>query len=323
MRHRPLGASGLVVSVVGLGCNNFGKRLDLDGTREVVSAALDVGITFFDTADSYGNKGGSERLLGETLGRRRREVVLATKFGSDMAGAYGPDFDARASRRYIRTAVEGSLRRLRTDYIDLYQLHKPDFGTPLEETLAALTDLVRDGKVRYVGSANLAAWQVADAAWIARSARLVPFISAQNEYSLLERQAERELVPACLRHGVGLIPFYPLAGGLLTGKYSLHAAGTAPGRLSDRLGGYDRSVLDRVEALRRLAAERARSPLDYAIGGLAAKPAVASVIAGAMSATQVRANAAAGDWQPDGDDLAALDAVAPPGVSSATPAGPP
>ena len=273
---------------------------------------------------SYGNKGGSERLLGETLGRRRDEVVLATKFGSDMAGAYGPDFNARASRRYVRSAVEGSLRRLRTDYIDLYQLHRPDFATPLEETLARPHRPGAGGE----GALRRAAATSRPGRWPMRpgspgSARLVPFISAQNEYSLLERQAERELVPACLRHGVGIIPYYPLAGGLLTGKYAGQAAGTASGRLTDRLAGYDRSVLDRVEGCGRLAAERGRSLLDLAIGGLAAQPAVASVIAGAMSAAQVRANAAAGDWQPDADDLAALDAVAPPGVSSATPAGPP
>lgn len=323
MRHRRLGSSGLVVSTVGLGCNNFGKRLDLGGTREVVAAALDAGITFFDTADSYGNKGGSERLLGETLGRRRDSVVLGTKFGSDMAGAYGPDFNARASRRYVRRAVEGSLRRLQTDYIDLYQLHWPDPATPFEETLAALTDLVREGKVRYVGSSNLAAWQVSDAAWTAREARLVPFISAQNEYSMLERQAERELVPACLRHGVGVIPYYPLAGGLLTGKYAGHPIGAMAGRLTDRLAGYGRGVFDRVDAFGRIAAERGRSLLELAIGALAAQPAVASVIAGATSAAQVRANAAAGDWQPDPDDLAAINEVAPRGTSSSTPAGPP
>ena len=323
MRHRPVGASGLVVSTVGLGCNNFGKRLDRGGTREVVFAALDAGITFFDTADTYGNKGGSERLLGEALGGRRDDVVLATKFGGDMAGAYGPDFNARASRRYVRRAIEGSLRRLQTDYVDLYQLHWPDFATPLEETLHVLTDLVREGKVRYAGSSNLAAWQVADAAWVARDARLVPFISAQNEYSLLERQAERELVPACLRYGVGIIPYYPLAGGLLTGKYGGYPSGAASGRLTDRLAGYRPSVLDRVERLRAYAAERGRSLLDVAIGGLAAQPGVVSVIAGATSAAQVRANAAAGDWQPHGDDLAALNTVAPPGESSATPHGRP
>ena len=288
----------------------------------MVFAALDAGINLFDTADTYGNKGGSERLLGETLGRRRDEVVVATKFGGDMAGAYGPDFHARASRRYVRRAVEGSLRRLQTDYIDLYQLHWPDFATPLEETLDALTDLVREGKVRYVGSSNLAAWQVTDAAWIARQARLVPFISAQNEYSLLERQAERELVPACLRHGVGIIPYYPLAGGLLTGKYAGQPTDGAPGRLTGRLAGYPPSVLDRVERLRAFAAERGRSLLDLAIGGLAAQPGVASVIAGATSAAQVRANAAAGDWRP-GDDVTALNAVAPPAESNSTPAGPP
>src|SRR5690348_7813731 len=199
MRFRRLGASGLAVSVVGLGCNNFGTRLDLDATRAVVDAALDAGVTLFDTADVYGQ---SEDLLGEILQGRRDQVVLATKFGMDRRGALGPDWGARGSRRYIRLAVESSLRRLRTDWIDLYQLHAPDAHTPLEETLAALDELVTAGLVRYIGSSNFTGWQVVDADWIARDAHRARFVSAQNQYSLLDRDAERELVPACLRAGV-------------------------------------------------------------------------------------------------------------------------
>ncbi len=203
MEYRRLGDSGLAVSAVGLGCNNFGRRIDLEATRAVVHAALDAGITLFDTADSYGE---SETFLGEVLAERRADVVLATKFGSDLGGALGADWGARGGRRYVRRAVERSLRRLRTDHLDLYQLHRPDPHTPLEETLAALTELVTEGKVRYIGSSNFAGWQVADADWTARSHGLERFVSAQNEYSLLDRAAEVELLPACRRFGVGCCP---------------------------------------------------------------------------------------------------------------------
>src|SRR4051812_45300988 len=217
---RRLGRSGLAVSAVGLGCNNFGTRLDLDGSRAVVEAALDAGVTLFDTSDSYGGEPGrSEDFLGQILEGRRDDVVIATKFGSHLKGLLGPDRGARGSRRYIRRAVEGSLRRLRTDHIDLYQLHFPDRLTPIEETLSALTELVDEGKVRYIGSSNLSAWEVADADWTARTSGLQPFISAQNEYSLLERGVEAELVPALERFGLGLLPYFPLASGLLSGKY--------------------------------------------------------------------------------------------------------
>src|SRR4029453_3438537 len=218
--HRRLGDSGLVVSVVGIGCNNFGRKLDADGTREVVDAALDAGITLFDTADIYGTPHGtSEELLGAALKGRRDEIVLATKFGMNMEGLNGNDFGARGSRRYIVRAVEASLRRLETDYIDLYQLHEPDPATPIEETLAALDDLVRSGKVRYIGHSNFSGWQAADAAWVAQTRHLPPFVSAQNRYSLLNRGVETELVPALERFGLGLLPFFPLEMGLLTGKY--------------------------------------------------------------------------------------------------------
>src|SRR4051812_18351774 len=216
MTFRRLGRSGLAVSTVGIGCNNFGLRLGPDESRPVVHAALDAGITLFDTSDSYGD---SEVILGELLEGRRDDVVLATKFGSDVKGRNGPDGGARGSRRYIRRAVESSLRRLRTDRIDLYQLHRPDPLTPIEETLAALTELVRAGKVRYIGSSNFTGWQVAEAEWMSRTRGLERMISAQNEYSWLERGLERDVVPALEHYGVGLLPYFPLASGLLTGKY--------------------------------------------------------------------------------------------------------
>jgi aryl-alcohol dehydrogenase-like predicted oxidoreductase len=314
MRYEPLGDSGLVVSVVGLGANNFGRRLDVDGTRAVVDTALDLGINLVDTADIYGNQGGSETLLGEVLRGRREQVVLATKFGMDMGGANGPDWGARGSRRYVRLAVEASLRRLQTDWIDLYQLHQPDGVTPLGESLAALDELVREGKVRYVGSSNLAAWQVADADSIARQAGTSRYISAQNGYSLLDRTIERELTPACVAHRVGILPYFPLANGLLTGKYRRGEAAPPGTRMEDRLAQVRDRTFDRVEALETYARERDLTLLDVAISGLAAQPAVGSVIAGATRPEQVKANAAAGEWQPSADDLAALDAIAPRGT---------
>src|SRR5690606_32328195 len=308
---RPPGTSGRVVSRVGLGCNNFGRRIGPEQTRAVVHAALDAGVTLFDTSDSYGD---SEELLGAALAGRRDEVVVATKFGWDVGGANGPDWGARASRRYVRRAVERSLRRLRTDWIDLYQLHRPDGVTPMEETLAALTDLVREGKVRYIGSSNLAAWQITDADWIARTRGLERFVSAQNHYNLLERGVEAEVVPACLHHGIGLLPYFPLASGLLTGKYRRGEPPPPGTRLADRgLPTADDPRFDVVERLEAFARERGVTLLDVAIGGLAARPAVASVIAGATTPEQVRANVAAGAWRPSAEDLAALDEIAPPG----------
>jgi aryl-alcohol dehydrogenase-like predicted oxidoreductase len=306
MDFRQLGQSGLTVSVVGLGCNNFGGRLDFERTAAVVAAALDEGITLFDTADIYGNRGGSESFLGELLKDRREEVVLATKFGMDMGQ---PLWGARGSRRYVRFAVEGSLRRLQTDWIDLYQPHQPDPKTPIEETLGALDELVQEGKVRYIGSSQLDGWQVADAEWVARSRRSARFISAQNHYNLLERAVEASLVPACLHYGIGILPFFPLASGLLTGKY--RPGGDAPpgSRLAGRLDRIDPTTLAKVEALAAFAAQRGITLLDVAIGGLAARPAVASVIAGATRPEQVKANVAAGRWVPTAEDLAALDEV--------------
>ncbi|AVT32386.1 MULTISPECIES: aldo/keto reductase [unclassified Plantactinospora] len=311
MTYRRLGDSGLVVSVVGVGCNNFGRKLDAAGTRAVVDAALDAGINLFDTADIYGEPhGGSEELLGAALRGRRDDIVLATKFGMSMSGMNGPDLGARGARRYVARAVEASLRRLGTDHIDLYQMHEPDPGTPIEETLRALDDLVRAGKVRYVGNSNFTGWQIADAAWTARTGGYSPFISAQNEYSLLNRGVEAEVVPAAQHFGLGLLPFFPLADGLLTGKYKRGAqppsdsrlAGTSP-RYAARLAS---APWDTIEALEKYAAERGRSLLDVAIGGLAAQPAVTSVIAGATTPDQVRANANAGRWQPTPDDLTTL-----------------
>ena len=307
---RRLGNSGLTVSAVGLGCNNFGMRLGPDESRTVVETALEQGITLFDTSDSYGD---SEEILGAILEGRRDDIVLATKFGSHLKGALGPDRGARGSRRYIRRAVERSLRRLRTDHIDLYQLHRPDPLTPIEETLAALTELVDEGKVRYLGSSNFAAWQVADADWTARSRGLQRFISAQNEYSLLERDVEAELVPACEHFGIGLLPYFPLASGLLSGKYRRGEDVPENTRLRawNMTGVLTDARFDVLEKLQAFADERSVSMLDVAIGGLAAQPAVGSVIAGATSAEQVRANVAAARWVPAEDDLTALDAIVP------------
>ena len=308
MEYRQLGDSGLTVSTVGLGCNNFGRRLDAARTDAVVNAAVDAGITLFDTADVYhGEHGFSEELLGKALGDRRDEVVIATKFGGDMHGANGPDWGVRGSRRYIRKAVESSLQRLGTDWIDLYQLHVPDPVTPIEETLAALTELVAEGKVRYIGSSQFAAWQVVDADWAARTAGLEHFVSAQNRYSLLDREVEDELAPACEHLGLGILPFFPLSSGLLTGKYKRGETppdGTRLATQPDRLANAD---FDKIEALETFAAERDLSLIDVAIGGLAAQPAVASVIAGATTPEQIAQNVAAGLWDPTAADLAALD----------------
>jgi aryl-alcohol dehydrogenase-like predicted oxidoreductase len=309
MEFRHLGESGLVVSVVGLGTNNLGMKLDDEQSREVVHAALDEGITLFDTADSYGE---SERRLGQLLEGTRADVVIATKFGGDVrprGNDNGADWGARGSRRYVRRAVESSLRRLRTDWIDLYQLHRPDPGTPIEETLSALTDLVHEGKVRYVGSSNFAGWQAADAEWTARTRGHERFVSAQNEYNLLKRDVEADLVPALEQYGIGLLPFFPLASGLLTGKYRRGQAAPAGSRIQawGREAVLTDDLFDVLEGLEAFAKTRSVSLLDVAIGWLAAQPAVASVIAGATSREQVAANVAAGAWKPGLDDLAELD----------------
>ncbi|HYQ33324.1 MAG TPA: aldo/keto reductase [Lapillicoccus sp.] len=311
MTYRPLGDSGLMVSAVGVGCNAFSRRVDLDGVRGILSAARDVGVTLLDTADVYGDPpGGSESLLGEALQGQRDEFVVATKFGMDMRGENGRDFGARGSRRYVRLAVEGSLRRLRTDHIDLYQLHVPDEITPIEETLATLTDLVREGKIRYLGCSNFAGWQVADADWTARSAGLERFVSVQNRYSLLDRSIEEEVVPACETFGLGVLPYFPLEYGLLTGKYR-RGQGAPAGSRADldpsRAQWLQDADWDRIEAVEKYAEARDLSVLDVAIAGLAAQPAVSSVISGATSGDQVRTNAAALRWQPTESDLVELD----------------
>ena len=314
MTYQQLGLSGLTVSTVGLGCNNFGARMADEDVPAVVNAAIDTGITLFDTADVYGNAGGSEVLLGEALGSRRGEVIIATKFGSDMRGANGPDWGARGSRRYIRIAVENSLRRLGTDWIDLYQLHEPDPNTPIEETLAALTEIVAEGKVRYIGSSNLAGWEVMDADWTARTSGFEAFTSAQNEYSWLNRSVETELVPALEHTGQSLLPYFPLASGLLTGKYHRGEPAPAGTRLARNSVRLDKANFDLIEAIEAYAAERGLSMLQVAIGGLAAMPTVGSVIAGATSEEQVKQNVAAGLWVPSGDDLEALLEITEPAV---------
>ena len=310
MTYTQLGPSGLTVSTVGLGCNNFGARMADEDVPEVVHAAIDAGITLFDTADVYGNAGGSETLLGQALGSRRAEVVIATKFGGDMQGANGPDWGARGSRRYIRIAVESSLRRLGTDWIDLYQLHTPDPHTPIEETLAALDELVQEGKVRYLGSSNLAGWQVVDADWIARTSGLTGFVSAQNEYSWLNRDDRG-------RAGAGAGPHRPVAAAVLpAGPRPAHRQ-VPPGRGgAGRHAGWpssptrsEQADFDTIEAIEKFAAERGVSLLQIAIGGLAAMPTVGSVIAGATSVDQVEQNVAAGLWSPSEEDLAELQRI--------------
>jgi aryl-alcohol dehydrogenase-like predicted oxidoreductase len=300
MRTRRLGSSDLEVTVVGLGCNNFGGRIDEEAARAVIDAALDAGVTFFDTADVYGNRGGSEEIIGRALAGRRDQVVLATKFGHDL----GDGETARGARPYIRKAIEASLRRLQTDRIDLYQYHRPDGITPLGETLEALHELVQEGTVRAIGSSNFTAAMVEEAAGIASERGLTPFVSEQSEYSWLRRGAEDELLPTCERLGVGFIPYFPLASGLLTGKYAKGEPPPPGTRLHGReLADAD---LDAVERLRAFGERHGASLLEVAIGGLAAVPGVSSVIAGATKPEQVRANAAAGAWEPSREELAEL-----------------
>jgi aryl-alcohol dehydrogenase-like predicted oxidoreductase len=300
--YRRLGSSGLAVSTIGIGCNNFGRRIDDKRADDVVNTALDLGINLFDTADIYGDQAhNSEAVLGAALAKRRDDAVIATKFGGDVQGTNGRDLGARGARRYIRTAVETSLRRLGTDRIDLYQLHFPDAETPVEETMAALDDLVRAGKVLYIGHSNFAGHQIADAAWVARTANLTPFVSAQNRYSLIHRDVENDVLPACEKFGLGLLPYFPLESGLLTGKYKRGEQAPAGTRLagdafSRRLA---EAPWDTIERFEQYAADQGVTPLDVAIGGLLAQPAVASVIAGATTGEQVRANAAAAVWRPE------------------------
>src|SRR3954451_16719889 len=302
MRTRELGRGGPEVSVVGLGTNNFGPRIDFDQAKSVVDAAIEHGITLFDTADIYG-QGTSEDFIGRALEGRRDRVLIATKFGKEMDDN---PHESRGSREYIGSAVEASLRRLRTDVIDVYQMHEPDPSTPIEETLDALHELVAAGKVRHIGSSNYSAEQIEEADRLAHERGLTRFVSAQNHYSLVERGIEVDVLPACERLGIGQLPYFPLASGLLTGKYTRGVAATE-GRLAGREIPEDR--WDRAEALQRFADERGISLLDVAIGGLLAMPAISSVIAGATRPEQVRANVRAGAWRPSADDLAALTAL--------------
>ncbi len=299
---RPFGGSGMEVSSVGLGCNNFGRRVELDGTRAVVDAALSEGITFFDTADIYGGAGKSEELLGKALQGRREQAVLATKFGMDMGDGKGP----RGSPAYIRQAIDGSLRRLRTDVIDVYWYHEPDGETPIAETLGTLHELVQDGKVRAIGASNFDADQLEEADEAARANGLTRFEGVQNEYSLLVRDAERDVLPACERLGLGFVPFFPLARGLLTGKYRRGEPGPEGARLSGRDQIATDEQFDLVDALAEFARERDLPLTAVAVGALLAQSPVCSVIAGATKPAQVQSNAAAGTWTPSDEDMAAL-----------------
>jgi aryl-alcohol dehydrogenase-like predicted oxidoreductase len=308
VNYRKLGNTGMLVSEVGLGCNNFGMRIDLEGTRTVVAKALDLGVTLFDTADNYGNMGGSETLLGEVLGPERPNIVLATKFTSPM---FPGVTRKNASRHYVLSAVEASLRRLKTDWIDLYQMHYHDELTPIEETLRALDDLVRQGKVRYIGCSNMLPWHVVEAQWTSRHHNLHRFATMQAEYSVLVREIEREMLPALEAYNIGLLPYFPLASGLLTGKYSRTSPPPADTRFSawQRLG--DRYTTDAnwdaVEHLRSFCSARGKSMLELAFNWLLSKPAVASVIAGATKPEQVEQNVSAAGWKLTTEDLAEID----------------
>jgi aryl-alcohol dehydrogenase-like predicted oxidoreductase len=307
MEFRSVGRSGLQVSLAGLGCNNFGGRIDADATAAVVGAALEAGITLFDTADIYGG-GHSEEFLGRALGSHRADVIVATKFAMPMGD--GP-YSAGGSRRYVMRAVEASLRRLGTDYIDLYQMHAPDPTTPIEETLDALTDLVHQGKVRYLGSSNFSGWQIADAEWTSRTRGFAHFACAQNEWSLLRRAVEHEVVPACQRFEASLLPYFPLAGGALTGKYRRGEPAPAGTRLVADHGA--RWLTDanfaRIEALEGFATEHGHTVGELALAWLAAQRVVCSVIAGATRPEQVRENVAALEWRLSRDDRRSIDAL--------------
>jgi aryl-alcohol dehydrogenase-like predicted oxidoreductase len=310
MELRNLGSSGLRVSAVGLGCNNFGGRIDLAATRAVIDKAFDCGITLFDTADVYGNRGGSESAMGELLGDRRKEIVLASKFGWIMDEARG---HFGGSRRWIMQAVEGSLKRLRTDWIDLYQFHKPDPLTPIDETLRALDDLVRQGKVRYIGVSNMPAWQVVQAAWTARELGTHGFVSYQDEYSLLVRDIEKELMPAAKAYGLGLLPYFPLASGLLTGKYRRGEAAPAGTRFAGMPNLSERYMtprnMDKVDGLQQFAQARGHTMLELAFSWIAQRPTVASVIAGATRPEQVEQNVKAVGWTLTAEEIAEVEKI--------------
>jgi aryl-alcohol dehydrogenase-like predicted oxidoreductase len=310
MQFRNLGRSGLLVSRIGLGCNNFGGRLDLAGTKAVIHAAIDAGITLFDTADVYGERGGSETLMGEVLGPRRHDIVLASKFAMPMDEA---ETLKGGSRRYIMRAVEASLTRLKTDYLDLYQMHRMDPLTPIEESLRALSDLVSQGKIRYFGCSNFSAWRLVEAQWTARMLDLPGFVSAQDEYSLVKRDHEAELIPALREYGVGLLPYFPLASGLLTGKYRRNAPMPEGARLTNTQRLADRYLTERnwqlAERLADFAEARGHTALELAFSWLLAQSPVASVIAGATRPEQIAQNVQAGSWELSADDLAEIDRI--------------
>ncbi len=309
LRRRRLGAHGPEVSEVGVGTNNFGRRLDKEGAAAVVNAALDLGVNLFDTADIYGG-GDSERFLGAALRGRRDHAVIATKFGMPMEGL--EPSDRRGSREYIRRAIVGSLSRLGVEHVDLYQMHEPDPNTPIAETLGALHELVEEGKVRWLGVSNFAAWQIVDAQWTARSQRLTEITSSQDEYSLLNREIEGEVLPAVEHLGLGLLPYFPLASGLLTGKYRRGQPPPSGTRLAGPAHANwlaDQGRFDKVEALEAFASAHGLSLLQVAIGSLLGRRAVSSVIAGAMSPEQVRANVEATSFIASDDDWRDLDAI--------------
>ncbi|PTM40288.1 aldo/keto reductase [Bosea sp. 124] len=310
MQFRNLGRSGLRVSLVGLGCNNFGGRIDDEAARKVVDAAIEHGITLFDTADVYGNRGSSETVLGALLGARRKDIVLATKFGMDMNDA---GTMKGGSRRYIMSAVEASLTRLKTDWIDLYQFHRADPLTPIDETLRALEDLIRQGKVRYVGCSNMPAWQMADAQWTARDLGIHGFASCQDEYSLLVRGAEKDLVPAARRNGMGLLPYFPLANGLLTGKYKRNAPMPEGARMTREAQRAAEILTDtnwgKTEKLAAFCEARGKTLVELAFSWLAMQPVVSSVIAGATKPEQIAVNVKAADWVLTAEELAEIDAI--------------
>lgn len=311
MEYRNLGASGLQVSAVGLGCNNFGRRCDAAQTKMVVEKAIELGVTFFDTADIYGPRGVSEEYLGAALKEHRRNVVIATKFAGPMGDG---SLWGGASRRYVFEAVDASLRRLGADYIDLYQIHFPDVKTPIEETMRALDDVVRAGKARYIGCSNFASWQVVESQWVARGQHLTPFVSAQNQYNLLDRRIERELAPACQKYGLGVLPYFPLANGFLTGKYRPGEPPPEGTRLAAMQGrGAEQTLTDaNYEMLGKLesfARGRGHSMLDLAIGWLASQPFVSSVIAGATKPEQIEQNVAAAAWKLTGEEMAEVGKI--------------
>ncbi|SFL26071.1 Predicted oxidoreductase [Bradyrhizobium sp. NFR13] len=310
MEIRNLGRSGLRVSAVGLGCNNFGQRTDLETSRKVIHKAIDLGITLFDTADIYAGMGGSETVLGEVLGDRRKDIVLATKYCKPMSNDGSKQ---GASRRYIMSAVEASLKRLKTDYIDLYQQHDYDALTPIEETLRTLDDLVRQGKVRYIGNSNFPAWRIAEAEMAARQMGVAPFVSCQDEYSLVVRDIEKDLLPAAQHFNLGLLPFFPLANGLLTGKYKPGAEPPADSRFAKAPALRDRSATPRnqaiVEKLDAFVGARGHTLLELAFSWLAARPQVSSVIAGATRVEQIEQNVKAAEWKLTAEEMAEIDGI--------------